>query len=52
VLETRVEANEENGNVMLHGSCPADILKWEDGGGLAGATPDQIKALRGIGIYV
>jgi hypothetical protein len=52
VLETRVEANEQSGNVMLHGSCPADILKWVDSGVLAGANGDQIEALRGIGIYV
>jgi hypothetical protein len=52
VLETRVEANEQSGNVMLHGSCPADILKWVDSGVLTDANGDQIEALRGIGIYV
>jgi len=53
VLETRVAANEESGSVMIHGSCPADILKYVDGGGaLADATADQIAALRGIGVYV
>ncbi|MDR2924016.1 MAG: hypothetical protein LBU85_11835 [Treponema sp.] len=52
VLETRVAANEQSGNVILHGSVPADILKCEDDGELADATAEQINALRGIGIYV
>jgi hypothetical protein len=48
-----VEANEQSGNVMLHGSCPADILQYVDNGVLAAATSDQIKALRkGAQIYV
>jgi len=52
VLETRVDANEQSGNVMIHGSCAADILKSIDAGELADAGEDQIIALRGIGIYV
>jgi len=53
VLETRVAENEESGNVMIHGSCPADILKIiDENGELADAGADQIAALRGIGIYV
>jgi hypothetical protein len=52
VLETRVEANEQSGNVILHGSCPADILKWFDGPVLTEANDHHIEALRGIGIYV
>jgi hypothetical protein len=51
VLNTAVEANEGAGNVMLHGSCPADVLKWFDGE-ITPVNGDQIKALRGIGIYV
>jgi len=52
VLDTRVDANEESGNVMIHGSCSPDILKWVSTGVLADADSDQIEALRGIGIYV
>ena len=52
VLDTRVGANEQSGNVVIHGSVPADILKCEDDGELIDATAAQIKALRGIGIYV
>ena len=52
VLESAVEANEGNGNIMIHGSCAAEILKWDDSGTLADASVEQIKALRGIGIYV
>jgi hypothetical protein len=52
VLETRVDADEQSGNVVIHGSVPADILKCEDGGGLVKATAEHINALRGIGIYV
>lgn len=52
VLNTRVDANEESGNVMIHGSCPADILRWVDNGELADANADQIEAVIGIGIYV
>jgi len=53
VLDVRVAENEESGNVILHGSCPADILKYIDGDGeLVDANADQIVALRGINIYV
>ncbi|MDR1839293.1 MAG: hypothetical protein LBQ93_06920 [Treponema sp.] len=52
VLETRVDADEQSGNVMIHGSCAADILKYVDDGELVDAGEEQIIALRGIGIYV
>jgi hypothetical protein len=52
VLNTRVDADEQSGNIMIHGSCPAEILKWVDGGELADANAKQIEALRGIGIFV
>jgi hypothetical protein len=52
VLDTRVAANEQSGNVIIHGSCPADILKSVDDGEIVDATAEQINALRGIGIYV
>ena len=52
VLETRVAADEQSGNVMIHGSCAADILKIVDDGELTDAGEEQIAALRGIGIYV
>jgi len=52
VLNTRVDADEQSGNVMIHGSCDPAILKWVDSGVLADANADQIEALRGIGIYV
>jgi hypothetical protein len=52
VLDTRVAENEESGNVIIHGSCPADILKCVDDGELVDATAEQINALRGVGIYV
>jgi hypothetical protein len=51
VLETRVEANEQSGNIVIHGSVPADILKCFDGNEVP-VTAEHIKALRGIGIYV
>jgi hypothetical protein len=51
VLETRVGENEQSGNIMLHGSCPADILHQFDGAEVPVAD-GIIKALRGIGIYV
>jgi len=51
VLDTRVGENEQTGNVILHGSVPADILKCYDGNEVP-VTADHIKALRGIGIYV
>ena len=53
VLDTRVAENEESGGVIIHGSCPADILKCEGpGGAVIAAGADQIAALRGIGVYV
>jgi hypothetical protein len=52
VLDTRVSANEQSGNVIIHGSCPADILKCVDDGEIVDATAEQIKALKSIGIYV
>jgi hypothetical protein len=51
VLETRVEANEKSGNIIIHGSVSADILKRFDGNEIP-VTAEHIKALRGIGIYV
>ena len=53
VLESRVDANEGAGNVLIHGSCPAEILVTVDSTGDAAlASAELIKALRGIGIYV
>jgi hypothetical protein len=52
VLDTAVEANEGTGNVIIHGSCPADVLKWVDGATVAAANEAQTEALKGIGIYV
>ena len=52
VLDTRVGENEQSGNVIIHGSVPADILKCDDDGELVDAASEQIVALRGIGIYV
>jgi len=52
VLDRRVGENEQSGNVILHGSVPAEILKCEDDGEIADATAEHIAALRGIGIYV
>jgi len=53
VLDVRVAENEESGNVILHGSCPADILKYVDeNGDLVDADSGQIAALRGKNIYV
>jgi len=51
VLDKGVGENEQSGNVMLHGSVPADILKCFDGGEIP-VNASHIKALRGIGIYV
>ena len=51
VLDTRVAADEQSGNVMVHGSCAADILKCVDGGALADAAAEQIAALQGKAIY-
>ena len=53
VLEEAVAENEGVGNVLIHGSCPADILVTVDSGGEATpADADLVKALRGVGIYV
>jgi hypothetical protein len=53
VLEEAVAENEGTGNVLIHGSCPADILVTINAGGTAApASAALIKALRGIGIYV
>ena len=52
VLDTRVEANEGAGNVLVHGSCPSDILVTVAAGTATPAPAALIKALRGIGIYV
>jgi hypothetical protein len=53
VLESAVEENEGTGNVVIHGSVPADILVMvADNGDRTPATAEQIKALRGIGIFV
>jgi hypothetical protein len=51
VLNTRVGENEQSGNIMLHGSVPADILKCFDGDEVP-VTAVHIKALRGKNIYV
>ena len=53
VLDEAVEANEEVGNVLIHGSCPAEVLVTvATNGATTPASADLIKALRGIGIYV
>ncbi|MCL2721749.1 MAG: hypothetical protein FWD47_10485 [Treponema sp.] len=52
VLQSRVAENETSGNVMIHGSCPAEILKYVPSTGPADATAAQIAALRVAGIYV
>jgi hypothetical protein len=52
VLDTAVEANEGTGNVIIHGSCPAETLKCVDGATVIAASEAQIEALKGIGIYV
>jgi hypothetical protein len=52
VLDEAVEAGEGVGNVIIHGSCPAEILVTSDARGeTAPASEGLIKALRGIGIY-
>jgi hypothetical protein len=51
VLETRVEANEQSGNIIIHGSVPADVLRCFDGNEIP-VKAEHIAALRGIGIYV
>jgi hypothetical protein len=53
VLNERVEANATSGNVMIHGSCPAVILKYVASTGPVAATAGQIAVLRQpVGIYV
>jgi hypothetical protein len=53
VLDEAVEENEGMGNVMIHGSCPADILVTVAADGTATlAEAELIAALRAIGIYV
>jgi len=53
VLEEAVKAGESVGNVMIHGSCPADTLVTVAADGkISPASDGLIKALRGIGIYV
>jgi hypothetical protein len=51
VLDRRVGENERSGNVIIHGSVPAEILKCYDGGEIP-FTAVHIKALRRIGVYV
>jgi len=51
VLDRRVGANEQSGNVILHGSVPSEILKCYDGNEIP-VTAVHIKALRTRGIYV
>jgi len=52
VLNRRVDANETSGNVLIHGSCPAEILKYVPSTGPVDATSAQIAALRVVGVYV
>ncbi|MDR2471567.1 MAG: hypothetical protein LBD09_05600 [Treponema sp.] len=53
VLEEAVEADEPVGNVLIHGSCPAEILVTVVANGTAtAALPALVKGLRAIGIYV
>ena len=54
VLNEAVEKDEGMGNVMIHGSCPADMLVTvaADTGTATLAEAELIAALRGIGIYV
>jgi hypothetical protein len=52
VLEARVAENQGYGNILIHGSCPAEILKWVAEGEITDATPEMIEALRGKTIYV
>lgn len=46
VLDIRVDANEQSGNVMIHGSCPAELLVCFDEGVSTPASAAQIAALR------
>ena len=52
VLQRRVAANETSGNVVIHGSVPAEILKYVPSTGPVDATAGQIAALRAVGVYV
>jgi len=52
VLNRRVATNETSGNVLIHGSCPAEILKYVPSTGPVDATAAQIAALRVAGVYV
>jgi len=53
VLQEAVEPNAGVCNVMIHGSCPADILVTvASNGDKTPASAALIKSLRGIGIYV
>lgn len=53
VLNRRVAENETSGNVLVHGSVPAEILKYVSATGPVDATPAQIAVLRQpVGIYV
>ena len=52
VLQRQAAENETSGNVMIHGSCPAEILKYITASGPVDATAGQIAALRGVGVYV
>jgi len=52
VLNRRVDENETSGNVLIHGSCPAEILKYVPSTGPVDATAAQIAALRVAGVYV
>ena len=52
VLNRRVDVDETSGNVLVHGSVPAEILKYIPLDGPVDATSGQIAALRAVGIYV
>jgi len=53
VLNERVAENETSGNVMLHGSCAPEILKYVGADGPVAATAGQIAVLRQpVGIFV
>jgi len=53
VLDEAVKANEGVGNVIIHGSCPAEVLVTVNTNGeTAPASGALIKSLRDIGIYV
>jgi len=52
VLQRRVAENETSGNLVIHGSVPAEILKYVPSTGPVDATAGQIAALRAVGVYV